>query len=93
MKKIAFALLGLVMLAGTAMGAGVETQTVKTELWSHVANVDGAEVACFWVQNRKGMADNVSTGLACVQIKERVVEIVVEVEVPVPGDCINDGVF
>ncbi|MHA2044091.1 MAG: hypothetical protein ACW99G_04815 [Candidatus Thorarchaeota archaeon] len=80
MKKIALALLGLVMLANTAFAAEIVAKTEKTELWRKIDMANGVQVACYWVQNRKGMADNVSTGLACVVLDRKyvIVEKVME---------------
>jgi hypothetical protein len=59
---VAFAALAL----APAYAAEIVDQTDKTELWQQVTVVDGKTVACYWIQNRKGMASKVSTGLSCV---------------------------
>jgi hypothetical protein len=50
----------------TADAATLVDKTEKTELWQQVTTVNGKTVACYWIQNRKGMASKVSTGLSCV---------------------------
>jgi hypothetical protein len=83
--KVLLAIVTLLFIAWTATTCEVQaaelvTQTEKTELWGHVDYVEGKKVICYWVQNRKGMADNVSTGLACVLLDRQyvVVEKVME---------------
>jgi hypothetical protein len=82
---VLLAIVTLLFIAWTAATCEVQaaelvTQTEKTELWGHVDYVEGKKVICYWVQNRKGMADNVSTGLACVLLDKQyvVVEKVME---------------
>lgn len=61
--------LAFLLFAGviaTADASEVVAQTKKTALWQHVGTVDGKTVACYWIQNREGMASKVSTGLSCV---------------------------
>jgi len=61
--------LAFLLFAGfiaTADAATIVDQTDKTELWQSINEVDGKTVACYWIQNRKGMASKVSTGLSCV---------------------------
>ncbi len=60
------AFLSFALCLATADAAAIVTQTDKTELWQQVTDVEGKMVACYWIQNRKGMASKVSTGLSCV---------------------------
>ena len=66
MKKILLTLLAFVMMTGVAMSATLVAQTEKTELWEQITTVNDKTIACYWTQNRKGMASKVSTGLSCV---------------------------
>jgi len=92
--------LAFLLFAGviaTADAASVVTQTEKTELWEHVAEVHGKKVACYWIQNRKGMASKVSTGLSCVVLDPAPDPVVVykcyDENHDHPNYEHNDGVF
>jgi hypothetical protein len=70
-------LLTTALALAPAYAATLVTQTDKTELWEQITTVDGKTVACYWIQNRKGMASKVSTGLSCVTVDPTPVPVVV----------------
>lgn len=93
MKKVINVVLAFLMIAVLAVpvsAAELVASTEKTELWRHINQAQGKSVACYWVQNRKGMADNVSTGLACVLLDR---QYVVTEKVMEPHIHDGEGVF